>query len=798
MKKMSKEELIEYFIEILGDNKVLEKYFSIDDIRNKLTSIIKEVSYERNEGTTSSGFFDEDIGRVNIDFTKGYTDEQLKETIVHEMLHVLSFSSVDSEKITTNKCGLEISQKAKNGMIKNTGIWTMTKDRTTRMFGKSINEGYTQLLTERILGLDTDENEGYEPEKDFVRILEAAVGKDYLMDTFFEDIEDEECGNMPVEYLVGTRLRELFDMSVQKEVKYNAVDAFCAVIDLLQRITVTRSNVNGDFSEEEQNIFDNDVKELKNKSEQFVETLIYRIKDKTDKERIKNIITALIDEYHAPEFNLHIVDKDVLPIIQDFILEDDELPFSEKLQDYMDITQREEYDSEAGLEDERARRIIEADAIKRGIINDSELYKGTIIALILDNYRESIRGLSDEQIRDLLANFSYIKVGNIYELKYHGIDPNLRGSIDGNIFGADGELLTDRGGFSYYNNSWKYNAGWKSASLSEDEIDRIDIALSRLKNKNGVDFYGAEIYGDNVVVTYISGEKVYYEVSEDGVLVELPEERRRLTDDERDEHIDRTYTSFIDSFPGKENSYTKSVLKYSLKERDMDDINTLINLKLQYEKQKKSASARIVMGHMKTVLENNPARYELIKKVLDYKAKNDELDISKFYYEKIGSYYRFCYIDENQSEDGNILKKYKLNKIFDEDGKQIRSRRLEYLRDKNTFDELDSRRFSVQELDAAKTFNASHGNIYNSLSFSGPMLIAETEEGRDIFVLDEEKGYQKLGDGNLKRIIEEKSMMLEHAISALGIGIREDELEDAREEEVKPKEDTEKKPEFDD
>ena len=34
------------------------------------------------------------------------------------------------------------------------------------------------------------------------------------------------------------------------------------------------------------------------------------------------------------------------------------------------------------------------------------------------------------------------------------------------------------------------------------------------------------------------------------------------------------------------------------------------------------------------------------------------------------------------------------------------------------------------------------------------MLIAETEEGRDIFVLDEEKGYQKLGDGNLKKIID--------------------------------------------
>ena len=43
MKQMTKEELIEYFIEKLGYNQILGKYISIDDIRNKLTSQIQNV-----------------------------------------------------------------------------------------------------------------------------------------------------------------------------------------------------------------------------------------------------------------------------------------------------------------------------------------------------------------------------------------------------------------------------------------------------------------------------------------------------------------------------------------------------------------------------------------------------------------------------------------------------------------------------------------------------------------------------------------------------------------------------------
>lgn len=52
MQKMSKEELIEYFIEILGDNHVLEKYLSINEIRKRLNENIKEVTYENEPGNT--------------------------------------------------------------------------------------------------------------------------------------------------------------------------------------------------------------------------------------------------------------------------------------------------------------------------------------------------------------------------------------------------------------------------------------------------------------------------------------------------------------------------------------------------------------------------------------------------------------------------------------------------------------------------------------------------------------------------------------------------------------------------
>ena len=786
MKKMSKEELIEYFIELLGDNSVLEKYFTIDEIRNKLTNIIQKVSYEKYEGSTTSGFFDEDIGQVNIDYTKGYTDEQLKETIVHEMLHVLSYSYVESENIRTNKCGLEISQSAFEGTIKNTGIWTMTTDRSTRMFGKSINEGYTQILTERILGIDTDDNEGYEQEKDIVRILEAALGKEYLMDKFFEDIDKEANGSRPVDYLLGKRLQELFDTTQDREVKYNVVEAFCVVFVHLERMAVLKSNVRGDFNKEEQERFNKDVKDLKNMAELFVETLVYRLKDKKDKERIKNIVIALLDEYHGEDFNLHLVDKDILPVLAEFMLKDlDDVPFGEKLQDFMDITQREDYTGEAGIEDEEIKRIIEEDALRRGIIKESELYKGAMLSVILDNYRESLRGLNDEEVAKMLGTFSYIKAGSLYELRYHGIDPNLKGGVEGIIFDSHGERAIDRGGFSYYHGLWKYNAGWKSAKLSEDEIDKIDVALGKLELKGEIGFYEAEIYGDTVLVTYEDGDRIYYELTEEGDLKELPKEERRLTDNVPEENIDRPYSEYLDTFPGEENPYTKSVLKYSLKAAEEDDLNMLIELKRRFDRAEKKEMGKTVIDHIKLVLEEDKPRFEMVKKAVRYMESNPDATTDEFYYERVGDYYKFCYRGEHPTTE-----------MLDENGKRIKFRRLEYYADRDTFDELDIQRFSRQEIERAREFSREHGNKYMTLSFSGPLLVAEGRDETDIFMMTEDNKYEKLEDKKLRRLVEDRVMMMEYAISALGTGIRSEEISYALEEEKKLK-DGEIKPEFD-
>lgn len=46
MKQMTKEELIEYFIEQLGDNEILGQVMSIEQIREKLGYIVKDVTYK--------------------------------------------------------------------------------------------------------------------------------------------------------------------------------------------------------------------------------------------------------------------------------------------------------------------------------------------------------------------------------------------------------------------------------------------------------------------------------------------------------------------------------------------------------------------------------------------------------------------------------------------------------------------------------------------------------------------------------------------------------------------------------
>ena len=101
MKQMNKEELIEYFIEQLGDNHVLGEFFSIDEIRTRLNQNIKDVEYKAEKGDIG-GCYNSATKIINIDI-EGKSPGVLKEIIVHEMLHALSFSEYATETSKVKK-----------------------------------------------------------------------------------------------------------------------------------------------------------------------------------------------------------------------------------------------------------------------------------------------------------------------------------------------------------------------------------------------------------------------------------------------------------------------------------------------------------------------------------------------------------------------------------------------------------------------------------------------------------------------------------------------------------------------
>lgn len=118
MKQMTKEELIEYFIEQLGDNEILGPIMSIEQIRDKLNYIVKDVTYHEEPGNFAGGWvIDKNgTGTVNFDIRKIPLREE-KAIIVHELLHALSTSSKTQRvgKYYTDKlekCGIHFSKKS--------------------------------------------------------------------------------------------------------------------------------------------------------------------------------------------------------------------------------------------------------------------------------------------------------------------------------------------------------------------------------------------------------------------------------------------------------------------------------------------------------------------------------------------------------------------------------------------------------------------------------------------------------------------------------------------------------------
>lgn len=181
MEQMNKKELIERFIELLGNNEILGKVMSIKQIREKLNNIVEVVTYKDEPGNFSGECLIDKNGKVIINFDTrkiSYLEENV--TIVHELLHALSTRSMSIknypgyQEIKEENCGIHLTESR----------YFPDGDKMGSGRNYAINEGMTDTLAERITG---DFHNGYNTEKDIYEIVAIIVGEDNMLKKYFSE-----------------------------------------------------------------------------------------------------------------------------------------------------------------------------------------------------------------------------------------------------------------------------------------------------------------------------------------------------------------------------------------------------------------------------------------------------------------------------------------------------------------------------------------------------------------------------------------------------------------------------------
>ncbi len=181
MEQMNKKELIERFIELLGNNEILGKVMSIKQIREKLDNIVEVVTYKDEPGNFSGECLIDKNGKVIINFDTrkiSYLEENV--TIVHELLHALSTRSMSIK----NYPGYQEIKEENCGMYLMESRYFPDGDKMESGQNYAINEGMTDTLAERITG---NFHNGYNTEKDIYEIVAIIVGEDNMLKKYFSE-----------------------------------------------------------------------------------------------------------------------------------------------------------------------------------------------------------------------------------------------------------------------------------------------------------------------------------------------------------------------------------------------------------------------------------------------------------------------------------------------------------------------------------------------------------------------------------------------------------------------------------
>ena len=481
------------------------------------------------------GCYDSESKSINIDNREQSSNELVQQVIIiHELLHALSYSKETNDDITTKKIGLQIIQTSQDKFVRDMK-WIYNSDETFRSFGRGINEGLTQLLTEQILGLGTNFNIALGTEKDITRILKALFGEEYLMEKYFQPIKSEEKIKEPIEYIFGQRLES--ELMYGEHQKYKELEQVLLNFEILEALNY---NSNGIMQDDQRKYYTKIKGNIEFSLKELAKfTLELTAEDEID-EKIENLLKAFRD-YHGDGMNysinnnliFHFSNHKTANAIQKIIIDEQSgMQLGQMVHTYFRLTKPKESWSARNAGYTEWQHSVEDYCIKKGIIADSEAKKSGMLSLILMHYRSNLRNMTDDDFKKFLLQFSYTKLGSHYELSYSGDNSTISGGTQGVLFNKDGDISLTYGMFPHVD-GWSCNEPPIDYEYDVEKAERIKAQVENIAKNSERRISRALVSGDDVFLYYDNiDDRIVYSLNENGELV-LSETGtlRRIIDD---------------------------------------------------------------------------------------------------------------------------------------------------------------------------------------------------------------------------------------------------------------------------
>lgn len=418
MKQMNKEELILLFIEQLGDNKILGRWMSKEEIQKKLDSIIGDVTYYSEKGNTEASWrIGKGKGTLNFDLSK-IPDNEQNVIIVHELLHALwttIYEEKNKQKVIV-KCGLEFSEIYYN--LEN-------DEKDIFVENTAINEGMVDFLAEQITGIS---HNGYHTEKDIYKLLSIVIGKENLLNEAFSNNMSIKPSNSLLDCVMtkyGKELGQKLDDALRKVLKLSDQLTTLERNDTIYRLSENNKEIQSEVKDELystlKQIFErivDDEKDFEKKIDIVIKCFATSLGHEISEKVLGELSKSNIYSSHQKLDVLHRVGQEKKSYIPSSVImeilfktaDSKKISVEDRLKYYMEL-----YKDHTSTEfiDLVCQLYFESGRVSEEIFNKKNAFKK-----IMKNSKTNRKIKTIEDLEQFFESIKYRKIGNYYEIEY--------------------------------------------------------------------------------------------------------------------------------------------------------------------------------------------------------------------------------------------------------------------------------------------------------------------------------------------------------------------------------------------